>query len=318
MNFSSRSINTSREIDETQRIGGLPSQLRTLPGYTSTYTPAPVSTPAPTPSVPPTTTRYQTRERLYYEADSVLPARTVKPASVVARLADDAPPAISLHEYGNLTPERKYASREEMPKEEIPAEPAVPSDGNWVTVFGFSGAQASSVLSYFQKLGVVEQSETGQGNWIHLQYSTRWAAQKALAKNGTVLPVMGTCMIGVVPTTRAMEQVGQAAESFMSPLKKESIRRTSQDQYQGGDIFIKPGMAPILRQEEDETRAREVTNPQESMVAKAFGFVFGWYVLEFEFRYVLEFEFRCVLELGVEIFESLRSAGIARHLVMLD
>lgn len=295
MNYNpSKSMASSRGDvgeKEKERSTTLPTQLRPLPGYSNPLSPAPApslpttATPAPFQKVvPPTTGRYQTRERLYYETDVSLPTNSsVRPTSVVARLADDAPPAVSLHEFGSLTPERKYAPPpEEEPRGDqslLPtAEPMMPSEGNWVTIFGFSGAQASSVQAYFQKVGVVEQSEVGQGNWMHLQYTTRWAAQKALAKNGTVLSVAGSCMIGVVPTARAMDQVGQAAESFMSPLKKETIKRPNQDQ--NDSIFIKPGMGPLQQTEPPEEvkqiYPRNMNVPEESMVSKALGFVFGW------------------------------------------
>ncbi len=94
---------------------------------------------------------------------------------------------------------------------------------SWVTVFGFSGAQVQPVLQYFKSLGNVINSELGQRNWIHIQYDSPWAAQKALLKNGSVIQAAGSSMIGVIPTRNAMEQVGIASTSFMSPLKKSEF-----------------------------------------------------------------------------------------------
>lgn len=94
---------------------------------------------------------------------------------------------------------------------------------SWVTVFGFNGAQTQAVLNYFKTLGTVVKTELGQRNWLHIQFDSPWAAQKALLKNGTVLPSAGSCMIGVLPTRKAMEQVGLASASFMSPLKTSEI-----------------------------------------------------------------------------------------------
>jgi len=102
----------------------------------------------------------------------------------------------------------------------FPREQTIDPMNTWVTVFGFSGSQAPAVLAYFQTLGTVLKTELGQRNWLHIQYDSPWAAQKALLKNGSVLPSAGSCMIGVLPTPKAMEQVGQASASFMSPLKK--------------------------------------------------------------------------------------------------
>jgi hypothetical protein len=275
----------------------LPVTLRQLPGYA---TPAPVQPAVVQPAtvvVPPSSGRYQTRERLYYEplTTETQNLRTAgKTQSVVSRLADEAPPSMSLHDFGGLTPERKYIRGESVAEEGIPSEPkspirmevdsapVVPSEGNWVTVFGFTGGQSAAVLTYFKKLGAVEAAEVGQGNWIHLQYATLWAAQKALAKNGSVLP--GGSMIGVIPTDRAREQVSRAADSFMSPIKSE-IRRNSQDGE--GSIFVRPSMmspAPLAAtlhvNRPMAKNIRDMPVPQvlaeDSLVTKVFGYVFGW------------------------------------------
>lgn len=89
----------------------------------------------------------------------------------------------------------------------------------WVTVFGFSGPYAAATLAYFKSLGPIVSTELGQRNWLHIRYENLLSAQKALMKNGTVLPSAGSCMIGVIPTKIAKEQVESASESFMSPLK---------------------------------------------------------------------------------------------------
>lgn len=319
--------NTSKEVLELYPSGtsNLPTNLRPLPGYSGLNNPSgvaatgtgaqssfPATTPAPSnqhrgTGPPLTIGRYQTRERLYYESDSAAPPAPpgAKPQSLVARLTDEAPPALSLHDCGTLTPELKYSPkrdkvatlnqsspmRMEVVDSSSPQVVVMPSEGNWVTVFGFAGAQATAVLEYFKKLGAVEQSELGQGNWMHLRYSTLWAAQKALAKNGTILPVAGTCMIGVLPTQRAMEQVSHAADSFMSPIKNESLRKPSITTETSTDIFIKPGlMAPTVAEKDNNSNlgtipiegtlsdalTAETVIPDESIVTKALGFVFGW------------------------------------------
>lgn len=283
-----------------------PTHLRPLPGYTVpssalstpaqslTHTHAHTQAQAQAQSqVPASSLRYQNRERLYYEPVSSRSfaqlAPEAKPQSVVARLTDEAPPALSMYDVGSLTPERKHMQEEEAGRDKKPFEvmlvedwassmPAMqPSEGNWVTVFGFVGAQRETVLSYFKKLGIVEESELGQGNWMHLKYSTLWAAQKALAKNGTILS--GSCMLGVIPTSRAIEQVSHAAESFMSPIKKESIKR---DIPKDQDIFIRSNLfSPMVRNAPDQRHPSshpeaDIPVPPESIVTKALGYVFGW------------------------------------------
>lgn len=231
-----------------------------------------------TTTVPPATTarRYKTREHLYYETetagDHTSNSTTMamglaalggeadrRPSSLIDRLAEDAPPATSLRDIGTLTPERKYSSQEDVrgrngsPTSKVGAggmaivmeeEPVMASEGNWVTVFGFATSQMNTVLEYFRRLGVVEAWEAGQGNWFHLKYSTQWAAQKALAKNGSILVPAGSCMIGVIPTQRAMDQVSQASDSFMSPLKREVFQPTMGTSAAAGpsDIFLRSGI----------------------------------------------------------------------------
>lgn len=297
----------------------LPSQqLRALPGYTSARgaslagaanTPATALRHAPATQSKP----YHTRERLYYESEASAAAPngapSARPQPIAARLAEDAPPVLSLHEYGSLTPERKYAASQDQDGAfggaEQRSSPASPSrtmqvddaaadgrvgEGNWVTVFGFAGGRSSEVLAYFRRLGAVEQVQMGQGNWMHIKYVALWAAQKAIAKNGAILQTAGSCMVGVLPMQRALEQVGLASESFMSPLKNEARREPpAADQH---DIFLRPGlMSPVvadnvaatpasavshLGQSVCEPQGPESAGYQESLVTKALGYIFGW------------------------------------------
>lgn len=130
--------------------------------------------------------------------------------------------------FGNTTrpsfappPSASLFSGDEMPQQEehhtslaanhsIPATPSrVGSDdsGNeqldrWITVFGFPSGHSSVILSYFHNFGQilrVKHSENG-GNWIHLLYTTKLQAEKALGKNGKILDP-GNIMIGVVRCT---------------------------------------------------------------------------------------------------------------------
>lgn len=283
-----------------------PGQLRPLPGYGLPASPAAAPAPPPT-TAPPTSTNYVTRERLYYEPVDRLTSgfaaassssqaggnRNSQSSTVVARLADEAPPAVSLHEVGTLTPDRKHAvtpvgeAAEDtggvaVAKGVPPAAIAQPSEGNWVTVFGFAGGQSALVLAYFKKLGVVEEHEVGQGNWIHLKYSTLWAAQKALAKNGIIMA--GGIMVGVIPTDRAIEQVSLAADSFMSPIKRESLApaRPADERDPKDAIFIRPGLLspqanpPTATAPAAATTTTAIAPEEGSLVTKALGYVFGW------------------------------------------
>lgn len=66
-----------------------------------------------------------------------------------------------------------------------------------VTVYGFPPEDASFILREFEQYGTIikKQIEKG-GNWMHLQYSTKSEAEKALGKNEETL-VQRKIMIGV-------------------------------------------------------------------------------------------------------------------------
>ncbi|KAL0479612.1 hypothetical protein AKO1_007723, partial [Acrasis kona] len=71
-----------------------------------------------------------------------------------------------------------------------------PSSHNWVTVFGFPLSKVSFVLKQFSHYGDVLDHRVGSGNWIHILYSTKLQADKALSKNGKIFDSI--LMVGVV------------------------------------------------------------------------------------------------------------------------
>lgn len=232
------------------RLSGATTQPSGIP-----QTPIGVGQTRPT---PPPSKPYQSRERVYYQSpllsstngksglvssSSTAALNSASKPLSEAELKAEAPPTGSLYD-DPLSPDRRPVEfqAQQQPQKQIeqlsnlvaastagrvltgshldfPSASTDPLDA-WVTVFGFSGSQAPAVLSYFQTLGTVIKTELGQRNWLHIQYDSPWAAQKALLKNGSVLPAAGSCMIGVLPTKKAVDQVGLASTSFMSPLKK--------------------------------------------------------------------------------------------------
>ncbi|DBA67582.1 hypothetical protein WJX79_007487 [Trebouxia sp. C0005] len=71
---------------------------------------------------------------------------------------------------------------------------------NVVTVFGFPNNEATGnlVLQEFGKCGdILRYHSEKQCNWMHIQYGTKYEAQRALLKNGLVLSA--SVMIGVQP-----------------------------------------------------------------------------------------------------------------------
>ena len=139
------------------------------------------------------------------------------------------PPTASLYDEA-VTPEKKYSNASSRIIEQpripggtnsmfnSPGEP-VAHDG-WVTVFGFPGGSMNVVLAHFKTFGPMTRYEEGRGNWVDVCYASKWSAQKALSKNGTVLP--GTSiMVGVVPRAAANED---ADVSYLtSPKKKNTL-----------------------------------------------------------------------------------------------
>lgn len=182
---------------------------------------------------------YKTRERLYFEPED---DQDDQENSLGTMGNDNKPPKTSIYDFA-LTPERKYQKSKplsymdsiNMPRNFpfIPSNSLLPSsmaaisnvndeddeDDCWITIFGFHPSASDQILQYFCNLGSVTNHEMGQGNWYHVQYSSKWSAQKALCKNGIIIPFSSlSMMIGVLPTKLAMNQIDQSASKLMSPL----------------------------------------------------------------------------------------------------
>ncbi|KAE8705158.1 Nuclear pore complex protein NUP35 [Hibiscus syriacus] len=69
----------------------------------------------------------------------------------------------------------------------------------WVTVYGFSPADTNLVLREFEKCGVILKHVPGprDANWMHILYSKRSDALRALGKNG--MQINGVLIVGVKP-----------------------------------------------------------------------------------------------------------------------
>jgi nuclear pore complex protein Nup53 len=74
-------------------------------------------------------------------------------------------------------------------------------ESSWVTVFGFAQADVPLVLREFGKCGdIVQFGSFDDGphcNWLHINYSNKHAAQRALLRSGDQLS--SSCMVGVKP-----------------------------------------------------------------------------------------------------------------------
>jgi len=71
-------------------------------------------------------------------------------------------------------------------------------DGTWVTVFGYPPAAAAFILSQLSSCGnIVAREVPASRNWMHIQFSSKLEAKRAMACNGKVYS--GSVMVGVVP-----------------------------------------------------------------------------------------------------------------------
>lgn len=145
-----------------------------------------------------------------------------------------------------------------------------------VTIFGFPSNFRNEVLMSFQTHGPIESYDLGEGNnWIHIVYESEWAAQKALARNGSIFESIGGVMIGVIPMQIALERVNAAADSFMSPIKSDGhkIKNINLEKEQSSIFLSDKNKKSSL-----SNNSVNISNlPSESsLVTKAVNYVFGW------------------------------------------
>ena len=143
-----------------------------------------------------------------------------------------------------------------------------------VTVFGFSPNCRNEILLSFQTHGPIESFDAAAvegSNWLHIVYESEWAAQKALNRNGTIFQPTGV-MIGVIPMQTALERVNLAADSFMSPLKKSSLKEQNLPKGEIPSIFLKKESS-----KSNISPTNMASLPSESsIVTKAVNYIFGW------------------------------------------
>lgn len=138
-----------------------------------------------------------------------------------------------------------------------------------ITVFGFPPNCRNEILLSFQLHGTIESFDGSEGgsNWINIVYESEWSAQKALNRNGSIFQPTGS-MIGVIPMQTAIEKVNNAADTFMSPIKKST-----------NNTIEKPITSSIfLKKEKKSSNEIDLASlPNESsIVTKAVNYIFGW------------------------------------------
>ncbi|KXZ44661.1 hypothetical protein GPECTOR_64g80 [Gonium pectorale] len=86
-------------------------------------------------------------------------------------------------------------------------------DDVWVTVFGFAPSDVPLVLREFHSCGDIVSWSYGEpsANFIHVQYQSKYGAQRALLRSGEQLS--GSLIVGVKPLdARHRERVAALAE----------------------------------------------------------------------------------------------------------
>ncbi|GMI93781.1 hypothetical protein like AT3G16310 [Hibiscus trionum] len=94
-------------------------------------------------------------------------------------------------------PPPSQVARPEIQNNSVPARNLDEED--WVTIYGFSPADTNLVFREFEKCGVILKHVPGprDANWMHILYSKRSDAQRALGKNG--MQINGVLIVGVKP-----------------------------------------------------------------------------------------------------------------------
>jgi nuclear pore complex protein Nup53 len=117
------------------------------------------------------------------------------------------------------------------------------------------------VLENFTQYGEVV-AQVAAGNWVHIMYRDRLAAEKALGKNGKVFA--GNVMIGVVPC-QDLEVMGAVDESA-------AVRTASSATPSRHRTFT----ARNTEYDVDAAVVRATPQPARSYFSRAVEFIFGW------------------------------------------
>ncbi|XP_041467160.1 nucleoporin NUP35-like [Lytechinus variegatus] len=159
-------------------------------------------------------------------------------------------------------------------------------DDTWITIFGFQSAATSYILQQFSQYGnIVSHVVASSGNWMHVQYSSRIQARKALSKNGKVFG--GNIMVGVTPCIDKGVMSGGTSDSYgvnttgigdapITPAKR--LASQSEEQETTRRTPIRPLTAAYKAASNPHEVIQESRTPQKSsnVVSKTLEYMFGW------------------------------------------
>ncbi|XP_038053352.1 nucleoporin NUP35-like isoform X2 [Patiria miniata] len=161
--------------------------------------------------------------------------------------------------------------------------PDVQLDETWITIFGFPPAATSYVLQQFSQYGsIVRHVAASSGNWLHMQYSSKLQAKKALSKNGKVFG--GNIMVGVMPCIdkSVMEGGDQCNASTLQSNTPSRYPMTPQaeevEASQRPTSSIRPLTAAYKAASSNHEVIQGGSTPKKSsnVVSKTLEYMFGW------------------------------------------
>ncbi|KAK6638506.1 hypothetical protein RUM43_006773 [Polyplax serrata] len=110
----------------------------------------------------------------------------------------NSPPLGNDSQSNNVQQYVSFASKQYADSRTSPIKSLDVTENNWVTVFGYPPSASSFILSQLSHCGnIIATRSPAKGNWMHIQYSSKLEARRALTNNGKVFA--STVMIGVVP-----------------------------------------------------------------------------------------------------------------------
>jgi len=166
-----------------------------------------------------------------------------------------------------------------------------------ICVFGFPPSFSAAILSHFRDHGdILHHEVASDGNWMYITYASRFGAQKALNKNGTIVYGVGwqgsssgmRCMVGVRAATEQehSEVISKLKASQPSQTLESPVATTAPGGWSDSAAAPKPldGLQPVgQRLTPGSASTQKVFPPPPSLsllqppsVGKAADWLFGW------------------------------------------
>lgn len=156
-------------------------------------------------------------------------------------------------------------------------------DQTWVTIFGFPPAAASYILQQFSQYGNIQKHVVAtNGNWMHLQFSSKLQAKKALSKNGKIFG--GNIMIGATPCIDKGVMEGGKENLYSTNLAVTPTSKRSMVSFQEDEDLAKKKtpIRPLTAAYQAASSNHEVVpdhnTPQKStsVISKTLEYMLGW------------------------------------------